>query len=218
VSALVHRVRPSTGPPEGAIVLLHGRGADEHDLFGLFDAIDPERRFAGVTARGPLRLPPGGNHWYVVERVGYPHHPTFRETWRMLQEFIDADVPELTGGAPIERTVIGGFSQGTVMSYALGLGKGRPSPAGILAVSGFIPKVDGWEPDLDGREGLPVWISHGSQDPVIPVEFGRQARDLVTAAALDVSYHETPVGHGVDPSLIGPMAQWLDGLASRLRA
>ena len=69
---LVHRVRPAAGDPEGALVLLHGRGADENDLFGLLDVLDPERRLVGVTPGGPLFLPPGGRHWYVVPRVGFP--------------------------------------------------------------------------------------------------------------------------------------------------
>ena len=62
------------------------------------------------------------------------------------------------------------------MSYALGLGKGRPRPAALLALSGFIPTVDGWEPDLE-PPFPPIAIVHGTYDPVIPVEFARGARD-----------------------------------------
>ena len=69
--------------------------------------------------------------------------------------------------------MIGGFSMGAVMSYAVGLGAGRPSPRGILAFSGFIPTVDGWAAELDSRPGLPVLIHHGGNDPVISVEFAR---------------------------------------------
>ena len=58
-------------------MLFHGRGADEHDLFPLLDVLDPERRLDGYCPRGPLSLPPGGAHWYVVPRVGYPDVPTF---------------------------------------------------------------------------------------------------------------------------------------------
>ena len=71
--------------------------------------------------------------------------------------------------------MLGGFSQGGVMSYALGLGAGRPRPAGIMALSSFIPTVDGFE--LGDATGLPVAIGHGTYDPVIGVEFGREARD-----------------------------------------
>ena len=69
---LAHQIRPAAGEPRGALVLLHGRGADEHDLLPFLDLLDPQRRLVGVTPGGPLFLPPGGRHWYVVPRVGYP--------------------------------------------------------------------------------------------------------------------------------------------------
>ena len=82
--------RPAAGEPEGALVLLHGRGADEHDLFPLLDALDPERRLQGYTPRAPLALPPGGAHWYVVPRVGYPDPATFAEGYAALTGWFDA--------------------------------------------------------------------------------------------------------------------------------
>jgi phospholipase/carboxylesterase len=201
---LVHRLRPAAGDPQGALVLLHGRGADEDDLFGLLDLIDPRRRLVGVTPGGPLNLPPGGRHWYIVPRVGYPEPETFRTSYALLER----DLPELTG-MPWERTIVGGFSQGTVMAYALGLGAGRPTPAGIIAMSGFIPTVDGWTADLD-RPGLPIWISHGRRDPVIPVQFAHAARDELAAAPVRMSYHEHEGAHHVDPRSLAELPAWAD--------
>ena len=129
MSALIHRERPAGGDPAGLVVLHHGRGADEHDLLGLADVLDPERRLHFVTPRAPLQLPGWpGNHWYVVPRVGYPDHDTFHAAYRALAELHD-ELWERTGTTP-ERTVFGGFSMGSVMSYALGLGPDRPAPAG----------------------------------------------------------------------------------------
>ncbi len=145
MSDLVHRLREPAGDAEGALILNHGRGADENDLSGLLDARAPER----------------GIGW--------------------------------------ERTVVGGFSMGAVMSYAVGLGTGRPSPRAILAFSGFIPTVEGWSADLDGRAGLPVVIHHGRNDPIISVEFARSARELLAGAGLDVEYLETDAGHWLPP-------------------
>jgi phospholipase/carboxylesterase len=199
--------RPAAGAPEGALVLLHGRGADEHDLLPLLEALDPHRRLAGITPRGPLALPPGGAHWYVVPRVGFPDPATFRATYDRLAAWLDR-VPEATG-VPWGRTVLGGFSQGAVMSYALGLGPGRPSPAGLVALSGFIPTVPGFDLDLAGREGLPVAIGHGTSDPVIPVPFGRQARERLEAAGLDVTYRESPMPHAIDPAFVAELRPWL---------
>jgi phospholipase/carboxylesterase len=78
---VIYRERPAAGEPAGALVLFHGRGADEHDLFPLLDALDPERRFDGYTPRAPLALPPGGAHWYIVPRVGFPDPQTFRAAY-----------------------------------------------------------------------------------------------------------------------------------------
>jgi phospholipase/carboxylesterase len=206
---LQHQLRPASGQPEGALVLLHGRGTNEFDLLPLLDALDPERRLVGVTVRAPLELSPGGFHWYVSRAVGYPDHDTFHSTYAMLTAFLDS-LPDALG-VPWARTVLGGFSMGTVMSYAAGLGVGRPAPAGILALSGFMPTVEGFELDLTGRDGFPVAIGHGIHDPVISVEFARDARRRLESAGADVLYREAPVMHGIDPSFIGELQEWLAG-------
>ena len=162
----------------------------------------PRRDLAGATPRAPLTLPPGGHHWYIVERVGFPHRETFMESFALLTQWLAALADET--GVPWERTVIGGFSQGAVMAYALALATGRPSPAGLLAMSGFIPEVEGFELDLN-RPGLPIAITHGTLDPVIGVEFGRAARQRLEAAGNQLLYRESPVGHGIDPAVLpGP--------------
>jgi phospholipase/carboxylesterase len=187
--------RPAAGEPDGALVLFHGRGADEQDLFPLLDALDPERRLAGFTPRGPLSLPPGGGHWYAFREVGYPDRQTFDATFPLVAQWLDGL------GFPPERTVLGGFSQGAVMTYTLGLGAGRPRPAALIALSGFLPTVEGFELDLS-QPLPPAAIGHGTYDPVIGVEWGRQARDRLTEAGADVLYRESPMPHAIDPSFL----------------
>src|SRR6185503_7577347 len=130
---ITHLERPAAGEPAGLLILFHGRDADERDLFPLLDVLDPERRLLGVTPRGPLALPPGGAHWYAFQQVGYPDPTTFFDTYRAASDWLDG-----LGFEP-ERTILGGFSQGSVMTYALGLGEGRPRPAAMVALSGFMP-------------------------------------------------------------------------------
>jgi phospholipase/carboxylesterase len=187
--------RPAAGEPEGALVLLHGRGADEHDLFPLLDALDPQRRLHGYTPRAPLALPPGGAHWYAVPRVGYPDPASFAEGYAALTEWLDA-LPY-----PADRVMLGGFSQGAVMSYAVGIGRGRPRTRALFALSGFIPTVEGWDPDLDSAFP-PIVVAHGTYDSVIPVEFGRAARETLEAAGAEVVYRESPIEHSIDPQVI----------------
>ena len=99
--------------------------------------------------------------------------------------------------------MIGGFSMGAVMSYAVALGAGRPSPRALLAFSGFIPTVDGWSPELGGRAGLPVFIHHGRNDPVISVEFARHAQRAADRPRSTVEYLETDAGHWIPPEAVG---------------
>ena len=208
MEALTYLERPAATAPEGLLLLHHGRGTDERDLLGLADALDPERRLRVVTPRGPLTLPGSpGYHWYVVPRVGYPDPDTFQAARAALAELHDR-LWEESGIGP-ERTILGGFSMGSVMSYAMGLGAERPAVAGILAFSGFVPTVDGWEPAFDHRQSTQAFVAHGNRDPIIGVEFGRRARDLLEAGGLAVQYRESELGHQIDPSQLADATVWL---------
>lgn len=198
------RLREPAAEPAGALILNHGRGADENDLFPLLDAIDPDRRLLGVSTGAPIvGVPPGGRHWYAVERVGYPHPETFGRSYEALGERLDGLLAER--GVDWSRTVLGGFSQGTVMSYALALGAGRPVPAAIAAMSGFIPEVEGWRAELEPRSDLATFIHHGSEDPVISVEFARAARERLQGAGIEPVYRETPSGHWLPAEIVGDL-------------
>jgi phospholipase/carboxylesterase len=202
----VHRERLAEGDDAGLLVLHHGRGADELDLLPLAETLDPQRRLHVVSPRAPLALPGApGYHWYLVPRVGYPDPATFRAAYQALAAFHD-ELWQRFGLGP-ERTVLGGFSMGSVMSYALGLGPDRPAPAGILAFSGFVPSVEGWEPQIPRHTA--AFIAHGRTDPIMDVEFGRAANRLLDEARMDVEYYESDVGHTIDPATIRPAADWL---------
>jgi phospholipase/carboxylesterase len=208
IDELVHELRPAAAEPAGALVLLHGRATSEHDLAPLFDELDPERRLVGVTPRGPLSLPPGGAHWYKPRSVGYPDPRTFLSTLELLGGWFDA-LPDALG-VPREKTVLGGFSQGAAMTYALGLGEGRARPAALIALSGFIPAADGFALALDDLpDGYPVAIGHGSRDPVIEPTFGRSARERLSEAGAEVLWRESPVGHTIDPEFLPDLREFV---------
>jgi phospholipase/carboxylesterase len=209
MAPLLHLERADGGDPEGLLVLHHGRGTDERDLLGLADLLDPERRLRVVTPRAPLQLPGSpGYHWYLVPRVGYPDRKSFEAARAALAELHDG-LWEESGIGP-ERTVLGGFSMGAVMSYAMGLGADRPAVAGILAFSGFVPTVEGWAPSLADRTGTRAFVSHGRRDPVIGIEFAERARELLSEGGLDLTYRESDLGHQIDPSHLREASAWLD--------
>jgi phospholipase/carboxylesterase len=208
MAPLTYLERPAEAAPEGLLVLHHGRGTEERDLLGLADALDPGRRLRVVTPRAPLSLPGSpGYHWYLVPRVGYPDRDSFHAARAALAELHDG-LWEETGVGP-ERTVLGGFSMGAVMSYAMALGGDRPAVAGILAFSGFVPVVDGWEPALADRQATRALIAHGRRDPIIELGFAQRARDLLEAGGLAVTYRESDLGHQIDPAHLAEATVWL---------
>jgi phospholipase/carboxylesterase len=212
MDGLTHRTRPASAEPEGLLVLFHGRGADEHDLYPLLDYLDPDRRLLGITPRGPLHLPPGGAHWYAVREIGYPDPVSFLDTFALVSAWLDG-VAEETGLEP-SRTVLGGFSQGAVMTFALGLAQGRPRPAGLVALSGFMPTVPGFELKLTPPFPL-IAIGHGVLDPVIPVEWSRRARQSLEQAGAEPLYRESPqLGHSIDPRFLSELSGWLASAVS----
>lgn len=206
--SLNHLLREAECEPQGALILIHGRGATEADLHPLLDLLDPQRRLLGICPGAPISgIPPGGRHWYIVREVGSPDRETFLDSVPLAGGFLDGILEER--GIDWSRTVIGGFSQGCVVSLAVGLGSSRPIPAGILGMSGFLPVVDGWALDTRPRNGVPVWLSHGALDQIIPVEFGRAARDALVGDGLTVTYRETDYPHAIDPGLIPEMREWM---------
>ena len=102
---------------------------------------------------------------------------------------------------------------GAVMSYAMALGADRPPVAGILAFSGFVPIVEGWEPHFSDRLGTRAFVAHGRNDPIMEVGFARGARELLEGGGLEVEYHESDLGHQIDPAHLAAAAEWLRGEA-----
>jgi phospholipase/carboxylesterase len=211
---LTYEQRSAKADPQGLLILHHGRGTDERDLLPLADVLDPERRLHVVSPRAPLRLQGSpGFHWYIVPRVGYPDPDTFHSSYAQLAELHD-HLAETTGLGP-DRTILGGFSMGAVMSYALGLGPDRPAPAGIIPFSGFIPTVASWQPDLTRHDSTPLFITHGRLDPVIPIEFAHTARKTLQDAGFKVAYDEYDVGHQIDPRALDQARPWITTVLRR---
>jgi phospholipase/carboxylesterase len=205
---LPHVLRKPRGEAAGAIVLLHGQGASEQDLAGLADVLDPQRRLVAASPRGTLSLPTAtGFQWYVDREPGFPQRDTFEGAYTILDAWLRL-LAETTR-IPPEKTLLGGFSQGATVAWGLVLGKGRPRAAGMLALSGFVPRVSDFELDYGAVNGLPVAICHGEADDRVPVDLARTARDRATEAGASVLYRETDVGHLLDLRVVPELQSWV---------
>ena len=209
--SLTHLVREPvregrTAPP--LLLLLHGVGSNEEDLFGLAPYLD--ERFLVVSARAPVALDYGGYGWFRIDftpRGMVADVEQAKRSLAMLPGFIDELVE--TYGADRRRVYLMGFSQGAMMCLALLLT--RPEKvAGVVAMSGRFPQqVIGLEPDREALAGKPVLVTHGLYDPVLPIENGRAVRDYLSGLPVELNYREYPMQHEVSIESLRDVAQWL---------
>ena len=209
-TTLVHKVRPpvTSGTTKApALVLLHGRGANEDDLLGLADFLDP--RFFIVSARAPYRFEDGagGYTWFGLKEIGSPDPQQFGESYRFLVQFIE----DVKTGYPVDpdRVFLLGFSMGSIMSYAVALTK----PAlvrGIVAHSGYIPEHASLQFSWTQLASLSVFVAHGLFDPIIPIQKARRTRELLWQTGADLTYKEYPIGHTISEESLSDLSQWLE--------
>jgi thioredoxin len=206
---LVTHVVPTGPSPDRLFLLVHGKGADERDLEPLLPHLDPNGRFLFVLPRAPLPFPPGFM-WYQTD--GIPEGgPELIPSVDALDDLLDAACAER--GFERSQAVVGGFSQGAALGLALGLRRSpRPRPAGVLAMSGFLPETPGLEYDF--ATAAPVLIQHGSADPLIPVSRGREAARTLAEAGVPVVYREYPMAHQVAVECLADAAAWLEQVVS----
>lgn len=203
---VTHTIRGVVG--ERLLVLVHGLGADERDLGGLVPHLDPGGRFVVVLPRGPRPYGPGWQ-WYDFGPGG-PEPSSFLACVDALDAVVDRAVEE--HGLRREEAVVGGFSQGATLTLALGLRRSpRPHPAGILAMSGFLPEVEGLEYAWD--ETLPpVLMQHGTYDPLLPVAWARRSAQELARHGVPVVYGEYPMAHQVSLESVRQGARWLEAV------
>ena len=189
------------------LLLAHGYGADERDLGGLLSYLDPEGQFATVMPRGP-HVAPGapGFSWYDMSAP--PSSATFAEVLDALDETLDAACAEY--GFPRSEAIVGGFSQGAGLSLALALRPGESShPAGALAMSPFLPGLEGLEIDDAAVASIPVLLQHGTHDQMIPVKQSRTLARALRAAGVPTVFREYPMEHQVALESLQDARAWI---------
>lgn len=195
---LQHRLRraeSSSRPP--LLLLLHGVGSNEDDLFGLLPWLDP--RYTVVSARAPLPYPPGYG-WFPLEfrpEGLYLDEAVALETGETLAAFI-RECHERYGTDP-ERTVLMGFSQGAVMSLLLLLTQPALVSATVLMSGRLLPQAAARAAHYMELVGKPVFVAHGVYDSIIPIDKGREIKEELERYPVLLTYKEYPMGHEVSP-------------------
>lgn len=214
---LVREPREKSDERPPLLLLLHGVGSNEADLFGLAPYLD--ERFLVVSARAPVSLGPGSFGWFRIDFTPEGMVADLAQAKRsleMLPGFIDELIE--TYAADGRRTYLAGFSQGAMMSLALMLT--RPERlAGVAAMSGRLPRqVIETSPDRDALDKMPVIITHGIHDPVLPVENARAAREYLETLPVELTYREYPMGHEVSMESLRDVTAWLTRTLERRTA
>lgn len=209
--SLYHIIKEPSVKKEKApvLIMLHGYGSDENDLFSFAGEL-PEELFI-ISVRAPYSLPPYGNAWYAINfdaTAGkFSDNVQARESRDKIAHFID----EVIANYPVDPKNISllGFSQGTILAYAVALNHPEKIK-NVIALSGYINE-ELLEKDYAKNDfsNLSIYASHGSQDQVIPVTWGRKAPILLKELGIDHSYSEFPVGHGVAPQNFMELKTWL---------
>lgn len=198
----------TTGSGERLLVLIHGYGADEHDLAPLAPILDPDGRFFAICPRGPHPVMGIGAGWYERDDDGSIDPADFLASVDAIDATIDRACADR--GLDRSRAVIIGFSQGGAMALAVGLRRNAATrPAAIACLSGMLPEIDGLDYAVDDPALPAILVHHGTVDPVVPVDRGRATHDRLTEAGVDHVYREYPMMHEIAPASLAELREWL---------
>jgi phospholipase/carboxylesterase len=208
--SLQHLTRfPASDSPEAdsvypTILALHGRGSNERDLIGLAPYLPPE--FLWISPRGTFTLLPGSFEWFQITQIGKPDPKRLADALNVLDTFID----EIIASYPVDRNKLYllGFSQGSILSMSYTLTK-PPRVAGVIAQSGYIPLESGLQIDEPRIRDKPFILTHGIQDPLLPVDWARASRDTLQRLGVNLEYHEFNMGHQISEESLAVINTWL---------
>ncbi|WP_298526206.1 alpha/beta fold hydrolase [uncultured Christiangramia sp.] len=192
-----------------ALILLHGYGSDENDLFSFAEEM-PEELFI-ISAKAPYPMQPYGNAWYAIhfdnENGKFSDDIQAIKSRDTIATFID----QVIENYPVDASKINllGFSQGSILSYAVALTYPEKID-NVIALSGYINKeIFGQDYLKNDLSQLSFYCSHGSADQVIPVDWARRTKPFLENLGVDFTYSEFPVGHGVAPQNFFELKEWL---------
>ena len=204
---LVHQPDIETDTPP-LLLLLHGVGSNEQDLFGLVPFLD--KRFLIISARAPNTLEPGSYAWFEITFTpqGPSINPQQAEASReTLITFIKEAVTLY--GADSQQVYLMGFSQGAIMSASVALTQPELVAGAVLMSGRILPEIRTLRASNDALIGFPFLVVHGTADRVLAVTYGRASRDLLSSLPVDLTYREYSMGHEVSQESLSDVTAWL---------
>jgi phospholipase/carboxylesterase len=210
--SLYHVVRESSLTNNAPLLILfHGYGSDENDLFSFASEL-PEELFI-ISVRAPYAMQPYGNAWYAInfdaDKGKWSDNEEAIESRDLIAKFIDEALEKY----PVNKDKVSllGFSQGTILSYAVALT--YPEKINnVIALSGYINEDLFKAQPEENYNHLNFYCSHGSVDQVIPVDWARKTPEFLSGLNIKHKYSEFPVGHGVAPQNFYELKDWLVNL------
>lgn len=202
--------------PGAAVIWAHGLGADKHDfesiipMLGLPSSLPvrfifPNAPYRSITVNGGMEM----RGWYDIRSASINELEDadgIRESATILSSLIDE---QLKKGIPASRIVLAGFSQGGAIALYQGIRQSQPL-AGIIALSSYLPLPDSLDEKTPAHlNGMPVFIGHGNQDPIVPIELGLFTRDFLSGLKMEVQFQMYPIGHAVSFDEISDLGMWL---------
>jgi phospholipase/carboxylesterase len=210
--SFLHRPAAAGADEPWLLLLLHGVGSNEQDLFGLAPQVPPQ--FHALSLRGPLALGPGSYAWFTFgvapdgsRAINAAQEAASRP---LVAQAVQAAAQQL--GVPPERVVVGGFSQGGIMSLSLLLTQPALLHAAMVMHSRLLPEVLPLLAPPEQLRGRELWVSHGTEDTMIPLANAHQIRGTVTPLPIALTYKEYPGGHELRPAELRDAMAWLQGL------
>ena len=187
------------------ILALHGRGSHEQDLIGLAPYFT--QSLLWISPRGPFELGFNSYEWFQITQIGKPDPTKLANSLRTIDHFME----EIVENYPVDnnKLFLFGFSQGSIVSISYALT--RPQRvAGVMAQSGYLPHESGLQVDEAGVKNKPFILTHGIQDPMLPVDWARRTRDTLQKLETHLEYHEFKMGHAISEESLRTISTWMD--------
>lgn len=210
--SLEHNYKPASNSAENppVIIMLHGFGSDENDLFSF--ATELPEKYAVISLKAPIRLEPYGNAWYNIYFDNSQGKFSDDKQAIASRELVSKCIDEIIEKYKVDKNKVTllGFSQGTILSFAIALSYPE-KVKNVIGLSGYI-NTEILKKDYNKNDfsNLKIYTSHGSVDQVIPVDWARKTKPFLNNLNIDCTYSEFPVGHGVAPQNFFELKNWLE--------